>query len=271
MAEAFSWMTGDKGRRWDIRPSNHHKHSRGHWASPNVAREAEHQQDGLPRNFAWGSWQEKHECQTSSAQSNSRARGGSFWNLCRPFGNYKQERPSIIARDEHGAYSTIRKPRRNLTPSTGKETDCVFWLQRCKAREICSTGSNCTPRCLQRLLQSLRDSIRRRRPELWSKKKKWFLPHNDAQPHAVLHLKQFLSVHQMRLVIQICQLGIFSPSWLKPAVQGRRSADIQVIQTAAIKHLCSLPESAFQNCFKNFQKAWKRFTDAGGSYFEDDL
>jgi hypothetical protein len=54
---------------------------------------------------------------------------------------------------------------------------------------------------------------------------------------------------------------------LKRALKGHRHADIQTIQTAMTIQLCSIRESNFQDCFKDFQKRWKRWIDAGWSYF----
>jgi hypothetical protein len=34
------------------------------------------------------------------------------------------------------------------------------------------------------------------------------------------------------------------------------------------KQLCSIPKSAFQNCFEDLQKRWKQHVDAQGSHFE---
>jgi hypothetical protein len=37
-----------------------------------------------------------------------------------------------------------------------------------------------------------------------------------------------------------------------------------------IKKLYTIPESAFQDCFKDLQKDWKQCIDTGGSYFKGD-
>jgi len=52
---------------------------------PNFVRGSEQQQDDLPQNFAWESWQQKTEFQTLTAHPISRAKGESFYNLCRLF------------------------------------------------------------------------------------------------------------------------------------------------------------------------------------------
>ena len=57
----------------------------------NTVRQDEYQWDGLSRNFMWGSWEEKTECQTQTAQSNPlRTRGGLFYSLCWPCVKCKQ-------------------------------------------------------------------------------------------------------------------------------------------------------------------------------------
>jgi hypothetical protein len=51
-------------------------------------------------------------------------------------------------------------------------------------------------------------------------------------------------------------------------LEGHRHADLQAINTAMAQQLCTIPESAFHDCFKDHQKRWKPFIDAGGSHFE---
>lgn len=36
------------------------------------------------------------------------------------------------------------------------------------------------------------------------------------------------------------------------------------------KQLCRIPKSSFLDCFKDFQQCWKRYIDAGRSYFIGD-
>jgi hypothetical protein len=63
-------------------------------------------------------------------------------------------------------------------------------------------------------------------------------------------------------------LRFFLISTTETNTEGNRYADIQAIQTAVTKQLCSIPESSFQNCPKDPQKLWKRCIDAERSYFE---
>jgi histone-lysine N-methyltransferase SETMAR len=49
------------------------------------------------------------------------------------------------------------------------------------------------------VLQRLRDSIRRRFPEMWATGK-WFIPHDNARPHTALSLRVFLSAHQITVL-----------------------------------------------------------------------
>ena len=73
-------------------------------------------------------------------------------------------------------------------------------------------------------------------------------------------------------VRQVCHLEIivFIFPQLQRALKGQSYNDIQAIQTAARKELCSIPGSSFQDCFTDLQKSWKRCVDAGGSCFEGD-
>jgi 2-C-methyl-D-erythritol 4-phosphate cytidylyltransferase len=49
------------------------------------------------------------------------------------------------------------------------------------------------------VLQRLRESIRRRFPELWATGK-WFLLHDNTRPYTALSVKEFLSVHKITLL-----------------------------------------------------------------------
>jgi hypothetical protein len=71
-------------------------------------------------------------------------------------------------------------------------------------------------------------------------------------------------------ILQMSPCHFFSFPLLKGALRGHRCAFIQAIQTEVTEQLCSIQESAFQDCFQDFQKSWKRFIDAGGSYIEGD-
>ena len=184
---------------------------------PDVVREAEYQQDGLPRNFTWGSWQAKSESWTHTARSNSlRAKGGLFCNLCWPHVNCKQ-----------GWYIMLfhHHCRRNIMPTiqpTNKKIKCrverhkltcleetfcpafknknnADWfsqLQRCSAQGICSIGSNCKLRCLQRCTATFTWHHLIIAPKLWVTVK-WFLWHHNAQQHMALWDIEFSSVHQI--------------------------------------------------------------------------
>ena len=105
------------------------------------------------------------------SQSNSlRAKGGLFCNLCWPHVNCKQE--WYIKLFHHRCWRnimpTVWPTNKKIKRRVGrhkliclKKTFCpafknknnadwFFQLQRCSAQGICSIGSNCKPRCLQR-------------------------------------------------------------------------------------------------------------------------
>jgi hypothetical protein len=46
-------------------------------------------------------------------------------------------------------------------------------------------------------------------------------------------------------------------------LKGLRHADVQAIHMAVAKQLCTIPESTFQDCFKDHQKRWNQCIDAG--------
>jgi len=72
--------------------------------------------------------------------------------------------------------------------------------------------------------------------------------------------QQYLSVHEITVFLYMhfstvsspCQFFLFP--WLTHALRGHYYVDIQAIQIAGIKQLCSIPESNVQGCFKDLQK-----------------
>ena len=155
-------------------------------------------------------------------------------------------------------------------PTSGKFLD----------RKNCRKTRNIRPVPLETLnqdvykgvLQHLRDSIRRRRPELWATRK-WFLLHDNARPHKTSSVKELLPVHQITVTPHVLYspdviLRFFVFPLLKWALKSHRYVDIPAFLSAVTKQLCCVPESYFQDCFKDLQKRWKRPIDAGGSHFE---
>jgi len=92
------------------------------------------------------------------------------------------------------------------------------------------------------------------------------------------HIRCYPSKNFCQYIISLCDgmhhiLQILSPCDFFPfhmtetGIERPFSADIQAIQMAVTKQLCSIPESAFQDCSKDPQKHLKWCIVAGGSSF----
>jgi hypothetical protein len=50
-------------------------------------------------------------------------------------------------------------------------------------------------------------------------------------------------------------------------MKGHPYDDIPAIKTAVTQQLHSIPENAFQTCFKDLQKSWQQYINVWGAYF----
>jgi transposase len=57
---------------------------------------------------------------------------------------------------------------------------------------------------------------------------------------------------------------------LKSTLKGRRFESTEAIKTNSLAHLCSIPKTAFQECFRTMKKRWQQCIQSRGEYFEGD-
>jgi transposase len=57
---------------------------------------------------------------------------------------------------------------------------------------------------------------------------------------------------------------------IKTTLKGRRFQTTEEIQENAIRELCAITESAFQEAFQERKKHWERCIASRRDYFEDD-
>ena len=57
---------------------------------------------------------------------------------------------------------------------------------------------------------------------------------------------------------------------LKTTLKGRRFQTVEEILENAIRELCTITESAFQEAFQQWKKRWERCTVSRRDYFEED-
>ena len=116
----------------------------------------------------------------------------------------------------------IEEPRDKNSPASKKPLTLLsktktamiaFFDCRCVVhKKFVPQGQTVNQDVYKGVQQSLRESIRRRFPELWAAGK-CFLLHDNARPYMALSFTEFLSVHEttlhMRHILQICHINFF--------------------------------------------------------------
>jgi hypothetical protein len=125
--------------------------------------------------------------------------------------------------------------------------------------------------CYLEILASLREAVRRRRPELWPDA--WILHHDNGLAHDALAVREFLAKQLIMKLDNPPHSPDLSP-WLFPelkiAFKGHRFSDIADIQGHAMTIPQSIPEEEFQKCFEQCKHRLTKCIGAQGDYFEGD-
>jgi len=111
------------------------------------------------------------------------------------------------------------------------------------------------------LLESLRNNVRRKRPEKWANG--FILHHDNAPCHTSLLVWQFLSNKLLRCtLIHLIHWIWHRDFWLFPKVKmtikGTRFESIQDIEAAMTVQLKTLTKEDFQNCFRKWREQWNK-------------
>jgi hypothetical protein len=128
--------------------------------------------------------------------------------------------------------------------------------------------------CYLEISATLREAVRRRRPELWPDA--WILHHDNALAHDELTVREFLAKRSILKLdhrpyspdLAPCEFWLFPE--LKTSLKDHRFPDIADIQGHATTILQSIPEEEFQKCFEQWKHRLTKCTGAQGDYFEGD-
>ena len=93
-----------------------------------------------------------------------------------------------------------------------------FYSREIVHHEFVSRGQMVKKQLYQEGLARLRDTVRRKRPELWENQT-WMLHHDNAPAHASLLIRSYLAKHQTYIVPPSTLFSVFSPSRLFPVSQ----------------------------------------------------
>jgi len=141
--------------------------------------------------------------------------------------------------------------------------------------EFVPRGQMVNKQFYQEVLAHLRDAVRRKRPEMWENQT-CMLHHDNAPAHASLIIRSYLAKYHTSFVrhppyspdLAPADFSLFPK--LKTTLKGRRFQTIEEIQENAIRELCAITESAFQEAFQQLKKRWERYIASRGDYFEGD-
>lgn len=123
-------------------------------------------------------------------------------------------------------------------------------------KEFLPTGETVNKEYYLNVMRRLRESIRRKRPELWQNKS-WVLHHDNAPSHTAIIIREFLMRNQTVTVPQApyspdmapCDFFLFPR--LKLALRGYQFPSIQAIKEKSLTALKGIPEIEFQKCFES--------------------
>ena len=102
------------------------------------------------------------------------------------------------------------------------------------------------------------------------------LHHDSAPAHASLLIGSYLAKHQKSVVPHppyspdLTQADFFLFPKLKTTLKGRLFQTIEEIQENAIRELCAVTESAFQEAFQQWKERWEWCIASREDYFEGD-
>lgn len=123
------------------------------------------------------------------------------------------------------------------------------------------------------ILRRLRDSIRRKRPELWEAKN-WILHHDNAPAHRSFMVSEYLTKSQVRVLPQPPYSPDLAPAdfyvfpRMKKLLKGRRFQSTEEVQIATTTALKEVTKDGLQECFQQWYGRWQKCVTAQGKYFE---
>jgi len=99
---------------------------------------------------------------------------------------------------------------------------------------------------------------------------------DNAPDHTLLLIRSYLAKHQTSVVPHppyspdLAPADFFLFPKLKTTLKGHRFLTVEKIKENAIRELCTITESAFQEVFQQWKKYWEWCIASRGDYFEGD-
>ena len=125
------------------------------------------------------------------------------------------------------------------------------------------------------VLKKKRDSLWKKRPEMWSSGD-WFFHPDSAPAHTALSVQQFLAKNNMSAThhppsspdLAPCDFFLFPH--MKWQMKGERFADVSEVKKKTLEVLNNISTEEFQKCFQQWEKRWYKCIESKGEYFEGD-
>ena len=126
------------------------------------------------------------------------------------------------------------------------------------------------------VLTTLRERVRRRRPDMW-KNASWILHHDNNTPaHNALSVKRYLAKNNIPVMehppyspdLAPCDFFLFPK--IKSALKGTRFESVDAVKAKATQLLNNITQDDLQHCFQEWKIRMERCRDRGGDYIKGD-
>ncbi|KAJ4447750.1 hypothetical protein ANN_09758 [Periplaneta americana] len=194
--------------------------------------------------------------------------------LCRDLKSEVQNDPNFLKRivtgDESWCYGY--DPESKQASSQWKTPNSP----RPKKAQFVPPGQTVNQHFYLDVLRRLRESVRRKRPEM-RRNGNWLLHHDNAPAHTALTVRQFLTNNNMVLVPHPPYSPDLTPSdfflfpRMKKCLKGKRFSDVDDVKENKLTALNSILPQEFQHYFQQWQKRWDNYMSKPSQMREDSI
>jgi len=194
-----------------------------------------------------------------------------YYDLREQVGNNTQILSKVVTRDETWCYGydpeTKQASSQWKTPNSPKPKKArqvqsnvkIMFISFFDAngivhKEFVPPGQTVNRQFYLQVLKRLHDSVRKKRPEMWSSGN-WFLHHDNAPAHTALSVQQFLAKNNMTVIphppyspdLAPCDFFVFP--FMKCQTKGKRFADVSEVKKKTLEVLNNISNEEFREMF----------------------
>ena len=153
--------------------------------------------------------------------------------------------------------------------------DCFFDIRGVIYIDWVPEGQTVNQVYYKNVLTTLRERVRRRRPDMW-KNASWILHHDNTPARNVLSVKRYLAKNNIPVMehppyspdLAPCDFFLFPK--IKSALKGTRFESVDAVKAKATQLLNSITQDDLQHCFQQWKIRMERCRDRGGDCIEGD-